>query len=240
MMDDVNKLSDDFLRTMRITVNARFEAAKRLKRAAFVSFLTTVFASLGLILIPLIDIAGINKVFEPLVLTVFQIFLAVSVLVYSSVVGAANYQVRSKDFLECADKIKTLIDDFKFDRVSDSACNIRDYNSKYRNLLHGSENHEDIDYIYALNDYNSKENYKINKKYGCGSVFLKNFNIFDKGVYLKILHFLSMYGVAFILIVMEVLFVFDMLSVSDVFDFLHSKSVYTNPLNENNPNSPSS
>lgn len=212
-MDDVNRLSDDFLRMMRITVNSRFEAAKRLKRAAFVSFLTTVFASLGLILIPLIDIAGINKVFEPLVLTVFQIFLAVSVLVYSSVVGAANYQVRSKGFLECADKIKTLIDDFKFDRVNGSDCDIRNYNSKYRNLLHGSENHEEIDYIYALNDYNSKENSRMNKKDGY------------RRVYLKVLHFLSMYGIAFILIIMEVIFVFDMLGISEIFKFLYSKNI---------------
>ena len=227
-MDDVNRLSDDFLRMMRITVNSRFEAAKRLKRAAFVSFLTTVFASLGLILIPLIDIAGINKVFEPLVLTVFQIFLAVSVLVYSSVVGAANYQVRSKGFLECADKIKTLIDDFKFDRVNGSDCDIRNYNSKYRNLLHGSENHEEIDYIYALNDYNSKENSRMNKKDGFCSIFINNFNnfnIFDRRVYLKVLHFLSMYGIAFILIIMEVIFVFDMLGISEIFKFLYSKNI---------------
>ncbi len=117
-MSDINKLADDFLRTMRITVNARFEAAKRLRRAAFISFLTTVVASLGLILIPLIDVAGVRKVFDPLVLTAFQVFLAVSVLVYSSVVGTANYQVRSKDFLECADKIKALIDDFKYERIN--------------------------------------------------------------------------------------------------------------------------
>ncbi|HBI1360913.1 TPA: hypothetical protein JI413_RS14230, partial [Acinetobacter baumannii] len=73
------KLAKKHLRTMTITADARFEASKRLVLINSTCFLTTTIASLGLILIPLLDLAGINKIFSNITLGIVQIFLAVCV-----------------------------------------------------------------------------------------------------------------------------------------------------------------
>ena len=146
---------------MRITTDARFEAAKRLKLINLICFLTTTIASLGLILIPLLDVAGINKIFSSLTLTVIQVFLAVCVLVYSTAIATANFQVRSKEFLQCGDKIKRIIDEFKVHIVDvkekNEKPNLEKYMNEYRKVLDGSENHEDVDYQHDFAVFNNKE-----------------------------------------------------------------------------------
>lgn len=162
------ELSYDLLRTMRITTNARFEAAKRLKRINSICFLSTTLASLGLILIPLLDISGHNKVFDNNTLTVFQIFLAVCVLVYSATISTANFSVRSKEFLECGDKIKAIVNDFKLHLIDvkdlDQPPALKNYTEQYSKILIGTENHEDVDYLRSLSLYNEKEKRKDKNK----------------------------------------------------------------------------
>lgn len=129
-LDLTKNLLDDLIRTMRITTNARFEASKRLSRINFICFISTTVASLGLILIPLLDLADMNKAYSDEVLTCFQIFLAVSVLVYSAAISTANYQIRSKEYLKCADQIKSLINKLKFEMSSTpdiTSININNY-----------------------------------------------------------------------------------------------------------------
>lgn len=163
------ELANDLLRTMRITTNARFEASKRLRLINTLSFLTTTLASLGLILIPLLDIAEINHFFSNITLTVFQIFLAVCVLVYSTAIATANYQVRSKEYLECGDKIKSIVNDFKVHlidaRSNNKAPDLKKYMDAYKDALVGTENHEDVDYSKASAAYNAKERVKKDPSY---------------------------------------------------------------------------
>lgn len=154
------EIANKHLRTMRITTDARFEAAKRLRLINFICFVTTTIASLGLILIPLLDVAGINKIFSSITLTVIQVFLAVCVLVYSTAIATANFQIRSKEFLQCGDKIKRIIDEFKVHLVDvkqkNEKPNLEKYMNQYRKVLDGSENHEDLDYQHAFAVFNSK------------------------------------------------------------------------------------
>ncbi|TPS84113.1 SLATT domain-containing protein [Acinetobacter baumannii] len=154
------KLAKKHLRTMTITADARFEASKRLVLINSTCFLTTTIASLGLILIPLLDLAGINKIFSNITLGIVQIFLAVCVLVYSTAIGTANYLVRSKEYLQCGDRVKKIIDEFKVHLIDcelkESKPNLEKYMNDYRKALEGFENHEDIDYQHALNVYNGK------------------------------------------------------------------------------------
>lgn len=155
------EIANKHLRTMRITTDARFEAAKRLKLINLICFLTTTIASLGLILIPLLDIAGINKIFSGITLTVIQVFLAVCVLVYSTAIATANFQVRSKEFLQCGDRIKSIVDEFKVHLVDvrerDIKPDLEKYMNEYREVLRGFENHEDIDYRHAYSVFKAKE-----------------------------------------------------------------------------------
>lgn len=209
--DEALKLANEQIRTMRITTNARFEAAKRLKKAAFICFIATTIASLGLILIPLLDLARINIRFSAEVLTCFQIFLAVNVLVYSSTVFAANYQARSKDFLSCADEIKSVINKLKLEIKSYNEGNVMDidfekWDGEYRKALENSENHEDIDYIVALRSYNDKEKLK------------NNLNII-----IRLKEFFKIYAFFIFLIFIEVVFILDMLGITNIFSFIPFK-----------------
>ncbi|WPQ53612.1 SLATT domain-containing protein [Acinetobacter baumannii] len=162
------KLAKKHLRTMTITADARFEASKRLVLINSTCFLTTTIASLGLILIPLLDLAGINKIFSNITLGIVQIFLAVCVLVYSTAIGTANYLVRSKEYLQCGDRVKKIIDEFKVHLIDcelkKSKPNLEKYMNDYRKALEGFENHEDIDYQHALNVYNAKNSSEVEKE----------------------------------------------------------------------------
>lgn len=153
-------IAKKYLRTMSITTDARFKAAKRLKHINDICFITTTIASLGLILIPLLDLAEINKIFSSVTLTIIQVFLAVCVLVYSTAIATANFHVRSKEFLQCGDRIKKIIDEFKVHLVDvqqkSEKPNLEKYMDGYRKVLDGFENHDDVDYKQAFYDYEIK------------------------------------------------------------------------------------
>jgi hypothetical protein len=250
--DDANQASDlniskeyaylakDLLRTMRITTNARFEASKRLRLLNSICFLSTTLASLGLILIPLLDLAGHNKAFSETSLTVFQIFLAVCVLVYSTTISAANFQVRSKEYLECGDKIKSIVNDFKLSLVDQSSIKQPDllnkYMDMYSNALIGTENHEDVDYLRALSLFNKKEARKKDSAKGLAenswkTYMYKPFQVFfafvswlhmnKSDLAKKLGSYLKIYMPFFILISSEALFIGDMVGLWSILTKLH-------------------
>lgn len=78
------------LNSMRVTSRCRFNRAESLKNISFYSFFTTTILSLGLIFIPLFQITGREMHYSSNALTVIQIFLAVSVLVYSVVIATSK------------------------------------------------------------------------------------------------------------------------------------------------------
>ena len=93
---------------MRITTDARFQASKRLNSMDNYAFVTTTVLSLGLILIPLLQLSGLKLYYPEKVLSAIQIFFAVAVLVYSVIISTAKYSVRAIEFSQCADSIKDL------------------------------------------------------------------------------------------------------------------------------------
>lgn len=237
---EYDKLAKDLLRTMRITTNARFEASKRLRLLNSICFLSTTLASLGLILIPLLDLAEHNKVFSETSLTIFQIFLAVCVLVYSTTISAANFQVRSKEYLECGDKIKSIVNEFKLTLIAQRAENqleiLNKYMEMYSKALVGTENHEDVDYLRALSLYNKKEVRKRKSstsetnENGWYSVFkpFKAVWSFIFGIYVnksdlvkKLWSYSTIYMPFLILISSEVLFIGDMVGLWSMLNKLH-------------------
>lgn len=203
---------NDFLRTLRITTNSRFEASKRLTRTSFMVFFTTTIASLGLILIPLVDL-GLNKqIFTDNALTGFQIFLAVCVLVYSSIGSIADYKLRSNNFLECADSIKRIIDDVQLKskemKKLDQEIDLKNFQERYRQIISDTENHEDIDYINAVKIYDKRENTNtyIPSMQKISSIFF---------------YCLRTYGCFLCLMALELFFISDMIGITKVFYFFH-------------------
>lgn len=85
-----------------------------------------------------------------------QIFLAVSVLVYSVTMSKAGYEVRSEKLNECGDKLKDLsrqLDREVFAEGKESEKEITNkYNERYSSIISDTENHSDKDYWLAKLD----------------------------------------------------------------------------------------
>lgn len=214
-MTNTENLSDKILRRIYVTSYTRFEASKRLKKINFMSFISTTVASLGLILIPLLDLAGVNKVFNNLTLTCFQLFLAVSVLVYSTSISTANYQIRAKEFLDCADRIKELITCIEIKIFDNEKVDYFNIESEYRKILNHSENHEDIDYIRGVKLYSEAKN---RASADSPNFFRKlSFWIFWTHTKDKI----KIYSPFICLMILELSFILDMCG-TEILKFLHS------------------
>jgi len=89
--------AENFLRTLYTASKCRYVASSRLKNKGMFAFATTTALSLGLIFIPLMQNAGLELSLPDQVLNMIQIFLAVSVLVYSTINSQAGYQVGAEN-----------------------------------------------------------------------------------------------------------------------------------------------
>ncbi|MBL4898866.1 MAG: SLATT domain-containing protein [Colwellia sp.] len=147
--DSAEKLQN----SMRVTAKCRYNAAVRLQRQGKFAFFTTTALSLGLIFVPLMQTSGVKLAFEPNVLNMMQIFLAVSVLVYSVVIGTARYDVRAETLTECGDKLKELIRSIDKHRETNekfSETNLTNYHERYSDIVTDTENHIRSDYGLAV------------------------------------------------------------------------------------------
>ncbi|WP_414712624.1 hypothetical protein [Serratia marcescens] len=75
---------------MRITIDARFQAGKRLESLNTYTFITSIIISLALIFLPLIQFSDIKLHYSNNVLSTLQIFFAVAILVYSVLISTAT------------------------------------------------------------------------------------------------------------------------------------------------------
>lgn len=141
------------LNSMRVTSRCRFNRAESLKNISFYSFLTTTILSLGLIFIPLFQITGREMHYSANALTVIQIFLAVSVLVYSVVIATSKYELRASLLDECGVKIKELIRRLRaeiFEPEPEGAVvDLNKYHKMYNKVTCSCENHKRVDYLFA-------------------------------------------------------------------------------------------
>lgn len=158
-----SKLSpaETFLLTMRVTAKCRFNAANRLGNLNKFSFLTTTLLSLGLIFIPLAQNSDIDIAIKQGVINMMQIFLAVSVLVYSIIIGTSKYEVRSEKLTACGDSLKELIRKLnkKIKENSLELNELEDYQVTYAHIISKTENPQNVDYIIATLDMG--RDYKI-------------------------------------------------------------------------------
>ncbi|OOR99603.1 hypothetical protein B0187_04635 [Haemophilus paracuniculus] len=141
----------------RATAKCRFNAAARLRGQNKFAFFTTIILSLGLILIPLIQNSGIKLYFDPRVMNMMSIFLAVAILVYSIVIGTAHYELREANLNECGYRLKEFIRELGLIKEQlDNGKNNFDlsrYHNKYSEILAKSpENHLNCDYDFARLD----------------------------------------------------------------------------------------
>lgn len=191
--------------SMRTTVKCRFAAADRLKNYARFSFFMTTVLSLGLILIPLIQNSQVRLSVAPSVLNMMQIFLAVAVLVFSVVIGTAKYELRAELLTECGNRLKELIREMnrlKGTEAEQEPGELERLEKEYSRITTDVENHARVDYrrtwLDMRNDY-----------------FLTGI---PRLRFLMATYWYSFYPylIPLILICMEIMFVTDMLGVTEL------------------------
>jgi hypothetical protein len=212
---EINDNVQKFLASMRITAKCRYNASGRLLNQSKFSFLTTTVLSLGLIFIPLMQNSGVPLAFKASVLNMVQIFLAVSILVYSVIIATARYNLRAEKLNECGDKLKDLIRTLKKDLHLKKNLNddeLSKYQQRYQDITTDTENHDRSDFKLACLEM--REDYFVS---GFARLWL----------YITAhLQRVSAFVVPVLMIGFEVVFITDMLGASSVFvEFLNGETV---------------
>lgn len=203
----IDNETDKLRLSMRATAKARYTASIRLRHQGRFAFITTTLLSLGLIFIPLIQNSGVSLALPVGVLNAMQIFLAVSVLVYSVIIGTARYDVRSEQLNECGDKLKDLIRELGRNKEAGGGKltteQLTRFQERYADITTDVDNHTRNDYRFTVLEM--KRDYRIT------------------GIprFLEWAQAHTVWGLAFVpplaLLVVEVIFITDILGVTAVF-----------------------
>lgn len=204
--------------SMRTTAKCRYNASVRLQHQGKFAFFTTTVLSLGLVFIPLMQNAEVPLAFQANVLNMMQIFLGVSVLVYSVVIGTARYEVRSTQLNECGDKLKELIRELDKEREIHETTAIpteklAEFQKRYSDVVTDVENHIRNDYRFATLEM-------VRDYYLTG---IPRLTLALEAHSLRALSFV----LPAILMMMEVVFISDMIGATSILtDYLNGKAVH--------------
>lgn len=136
--------------TMKTTAVNRYNASNRLRAQGKFTFFTTTILSLGLIFIPLMQLADAQLALPERLLNAIQIFLAVSILVYSVIIGTARYDLRSEQLNDCGDNIKELIRELRREKEAAGGQvgkeKLAELQDRYSSITTDVENHTKNDY----------------------------------------------------------------------------------------------
>ncbi len=145
---------------MWCTKGARFVADQRCKKAYNLSSFTIAFLSFEVIAISIYSLAGTFNESENRIITSYTLILSILFLVLSIFENAKNYNVKAKDYHNCALEIGKVYSKLKFILAQNKDEDFNDEKTldplqrEYEEILDKYENHEEIDY----------SKYKINKK----------------------------------------------------------------------------
>lgn len=153
-----NDLTRELARRARKTAKIRFVAANRLSTSHRYSEWSVTLASIVLIVIPLMDLAGIGTPKDPRAVRAVEVTLAVAVLAFSLLLAHESYGLRSERMHQCGIELNTLADEASLmaNVVTSEQCLA--LVNRYQYILEKAENHSLSDYIYyKLNEseYNS-------------------------------------------------------------------------------------
>jgi hypothetical protein len=143
---------EKLIASMKTTAVSRYNASNRLSWLGKVTFAVSTLFSLGLIFIPLMQLAKAPLRLNGDVLGAIQIFLAVAILVYSIVIGTARYELRSEQLNDCGDKIKDLIRELRVAKNDPEGEPdlLRKTQRQYATIISDVENHARSDYVLAI------------------------------------------------------------------------------------------
>ncbi len=138
-------LLSDLRRKARKTAKSRFVAAQRLNLHNRLTQWTVTFASVALLLIPLLQAFGVSVSYTGQQLNVVQVILAVLLLVFSLLLGFEDFGVKAHLMHRCGTELNNLAKETE----AYDAGDVEAYSSllvRYNNVLERYENHKQIDF----------------------------------------------------------------------------------------------
>jgi hypothetical protein len=133
------------------TSKARFNAHSRLKAQYFALHWSLSFFSLGLIVIPLIRLSGLQISIDSKILDLLQITLAMFVLVYSLILSSSHSKDKIEKMHRCGLELNHLAREMLPYCKDEGEFDIEVYNKyqdKYSLKLNAYDNHSKIDFAF--------------------------------------------------------------------------------------------
>ncbi len=148
-LKETNSPEEKFNNTLKSSAKCRFIASDRLRTLSVVTSHTTTILSLVMILIPLLQVAGVKMKGSADLITAIQIFIAICILVYSVINTQAKYGVRAEKLNVCGNKIQQLQRELYEQIQSGDALDLSTYRKLYDEIEVDSENHALSDFYFA-------------------------------------------------------------------------------------------
>jgi len=140
------------------TARCRFVASDRLWIHHRLSQWTVAISSASLLLIPLLQAFGVTLEYTQAQLNVFQVVLAVIVLIFSVLLGLEEYGIRSDRMHRCATEVNELAQRMR-PYLDEGLGEYNRFVSVYHNVLQKYNNHSQLDY--NIKKLQQKEKYDL-------------------------------------------------------------------------------
>lgn len=180
--------------TVRITNKCRYNTARRLKVQNALTQITTIVVSLILIFIPLLQLSNVRLHISENLTTAIQCYFAVVMLVFTILNSKDNKELRIEKLLICGSQLRKMSRSLDISRKSDdvdintyiasleakfSDEDIRKLQNQYEEILQQSENHQDVDHLWAKLDIRE---HRITGIYFIYTVFMIVFSFFRSNI----------------------------------------------------------
>src|SRR5438045_2380613 len=140
---------DELARIVDIVAKARYKANKRLILHSRFAQFTVTFLSIGLIIIPLLDLGGFSVRYQPKYVQIMQIIFAVMILAYSLLLSTGRFETRAEKMLACGIVLSRLMREIKPHKGTSPPLPDKTYDDiygRYYDCLEKFENHTELDY----------------------------------------------------------------------------------------------
>lgn len=141
---------DELYRLVDITAKARYRASTRLSTHGMWSQWTLSLLAIGLIIVSVVSLSGIQTNFTDRYSDVMQIVFSVIILTYSLLLGMGNFSARAERLLRCGMELSRIVRKVKPYKGKDDDEHDSVYNQltkDYYDCLEKYENHKDVDFL---------------------------------------------------------------------------------------------
>lgn len=156
--DQKRSAIDQLHYSVKTTANCKYKAARRLKNFQNMSKTIIIVSSLGLIFIPLWNVTHIGNFYHSTFryfLDFYQIFLAVIMLVFSSIISAVPYDLRIDKLEQCGFELRSFTKKIRRHIDSDNKIDENEFErlqNEYKEILKISLEQTDSDYVAVLSE----------------------------------------------------------------------------------------